>query len=309
MSRTDILIWDSESCESDTADFIPRLQQLRQSPFSHILIQSGLPSKIPPDLEDLAISLPVTVRFGPHAVHDVLADVISLSTQSKGKCGFTVVSNSQPLWISLFKRIEPKAVTFVSSTDPKSLFDFSWLPQTVPVRVLSWPGLAAVEGGDEDELELPLSAIEAQGFLSDEEPNEEEEHHSPSRHGPPIQPLKDVDVHEIDLRSPLSVSQAAEIDGGTPKRGVKAVSDQTLQVPLKFKPLVEVMRSIGKIMVSIADLEAQLKLYAAKTNEPIENPGAYIAQAGTARVLTIDRAINYVRFTNRSLATTNVVYI
>jgi hypothetical protein len=69
------------------------------------------------------------------------------------------------------------------------------------------------------------------------------------------------------------------------------------------------MRSMGKIMVSIADLEGQLKLSAAKTGEPIENPGAYIARAGDAQILTIDRGINDVRFKNRSLATPNVVYV
>jgi hypothetical protein len=309
MVHADILIWDSESCESDSADFIPRLQQVRQAPFSNIVIISRSPSKIPPSFEDFAISFPITIRFGPNAIHDALVDVVALYTQSKGKCGFTVVSNSQPIWIALFKRIEPKSVTFIASNDPKSLFDFSWLPPTVPVRVLSWPTLTAVDGGDDDELELPLSAIEGQGFLSDEEHAEEEDHPSPRRQGPPIQPLKDVEIHEIDLRSPISSSQVPETDGETPKRGGKVHSDQTFQVPAKFKALVEVMRSMGKIMVSIPDLEAQLKSWAAKTGEPIENPTAYIGRAVEAQLLTIDRAINYARFRNRALTTANVVYV
>jgi hypothetical protein len=243
------------------------------------------------------------VRFGPSAVHDAIVDVVALYTAAKGKCGFTVVSNSQPLWIALFKRIEPKAVTFVAANDPKALFDFGWLPPSVPVRVLSWPGLAAA---DDDEAELRLSASEGQAFLTDEE-EAEEERRSPRRQGPPIQPLRDIDVREIDLRSPLG-AQPPDAAGETPKRAAKA-AEQPIQVPAKFRALVEVMRAMGKIMVSVPDVEGQLKLYAAKTGETIENPGAYIARAEDAHILTIDRSINYARFRNRALATASVVYV
>jgi hypothetical protein len=130
-------------------------------------------------------------------------------------------------------------------------------------------------------------------------------------HAPAIQPLTNMESHHIDLRSPISgsPSQQSESELITPKRAAKTQSDQALQVLVKFKAFVEVTPSIGKLLVPIPDLEGQLKIYAAKTGEPIDNTSSYIAKSGNAQILTIDKSINYVRFRNRAWLTAPITYV
>jgi hypothetical protein len=85
MSRTaDLLIWDSSSCPSQSVDFIPHLQRVRKIPFAGIIVIAPDPQTIPPFIGDLSISFPVTVRFGPDALHDALIDAVGFFMQSKG---------------------------------------------------------------------------------------------------------------------------------------------------------------------------------------------------------------------------------
>jgi hypothetical protein len=324
MKSAEILVWDCATCESDSLDFIPQLQRYRKTTFAIIIVAARDIAKLPSSIGDLAVALPITTRFGESAISDSLVDAIGFFVQAKGNCSFVVVSNQLPLWITLFQRIEPKSVTFISAKDPKGFLEFSFLPEKIPVRMLAWPTLEELASSGPDESALSPSTIEEQGLTAEEEDLEMEDdtpeqqppfvdEETPRKpHPPVIQPLKNMESHHIDLRSPISgspPSHNSDSENVSVKKDAKQSSDQPIQVSMKFKALIEVMRSIGKVMVSIQDLEGQLKQYGTKTGEPIENPSAYIAKAGDAQILTIDKGINYVRFRNRNLATASIAYV
>jgi hypothetical protein len=324
MKGSEAVIWDCASCESESLEFISKLQRYRKTSFTAIIVAARNHSKIPSALGDLAVAFPVTIRFGDQAIYDVLVDVISFIVQTKGNCSFVVISNALPLWITLFQRTEPKYVTFVSSKDPRSFLEFSFLPEKVPVRMLVWPTLEELSSSGQEESSPSHSSAAATGPAEEEEDTQMEE--DTTEHPvefaddatprkpqvAAIQPLKSMESHHIDLRSPISGSPSSHLsdsDSAGSKKETKPIMDQQVQVPAKFKALVEVMRSIGKVMVAIADLEGQLKIYSTRTGEPIVNPSVYIAKAGDAQIITIDKTINYVRFRNRTLATASIVYV
>jgi hypothetical protein len=321
MKSAEILVWDCVTCESESLEFIPQLQRYRKTSFAIIIIAAQEVSKIPPGIGDLAIALPITTRFGGSAIYDSLVDAIGFFVQAKGNCSFVVISNTLPLWITLFQRIEPKSVTFISTTDPKRFLEFSFLSEKIPVRMLAWPRLEELASSGQDESSLSPSTIHDEGLTIEEEDLEIEgdttkqpaifvDEETPRK--PVIQPLKNMESHHIDLRSPITgspPSHQSDSESVGSKKEPKGSSDQPIQVPAKFKALVEVMRSMGKVMISIADLEGQLKIYATKTGEPIDNPSAYITKAGDAQIITIEKGINYVRFRNRGLATASITYV
>jgi hypothetical protein len=323
MKTAEILVWDCGTCESQSLEFISNIQRYRKGAFAVIIVAAPESAKIPPGLGDVAVCLPIITRFGANAIYDSLVDAVSFFVQAKGSCSFVVISNSLPLWITLFQRIEPKSVTFVSTRDLKSHLEFTFLPDKIPVRMLAWPTLEELTSSGQEETPASLSSFQEPESTVENEQGESEEditdqpstfadEETPRKpHMPLIQPLKNMESHHIDLRSPIcdSPDHQPEPERVTPKRETKAQSEQALQVPMKFKALVEVMRSTGKVMVSIQDLEGQLKVYAAKTGEPIENPSMYITKAGDAQIITIDKGISYVRFRNRALLTAPISYI
>jgi hypothetical protein len=323
MKTAEALVWDCCTCESQSLEFVSTLQHYRKGSFAVIIVAARESAKIPPGLGDLAACLPVITRFGASSIYDSLVDVVTFFVQAKGSCSFVVISNSLPLWITLFQRIEPKSVTFVSTKNLKSHLEFTFLPDKIPVRMLAWPTLEELSSSGQDETaESELSFQEPESTVENEQVESEEDitdqqsifadEETPRKpHMPVIQPLKNMESHHIDLRSPICGSPDSQPDPErvTPKREPKPQSEQALQVPAKFKALVEVMRSTGKVMVSLQDLEGQLKIYAAKTGEPIENPSLYIAKAGDAQIITIDKGIGYVRFRNRALLTAPITYM
>jgi hypothetical protein len=211
----------------------------------------------------------------------------------------------------------------VSAKDPKSCLEFSFLPEKTPLRMLTWPKLEELSSSRHEEPPASPSSVQEPESVTEEEQVEAEEditeqppaftdEETPRKsHAPAIQPLKNIASHHIDLRSPIcgSPSLQSELELVTPKREAKAQSDQALQVQAKFKALVEGMRSTGKVKVSISELEGQLKVSAAKTGEAIENPSSYIAKAGDAQILAIDKATNSVRFRNRAFSNASINYV
>lgn len=83
----------------------------------------------------------------------------------------------------------------------------------------------------------------------------------------------------------------------------------TITAPVKFQPLIEAMKSIGKAMIALSDLEDQLKKWSESLNQPIENTNAYISKASDAGIVIYDKSINYVRFKNRVMMSANVEYV
>jgi hypothetical protein len=305
-SSPDILVWDSSTCPSKTIDFIPDLQRTRKAAFANIIIIAPDPHSLPSALGDLTVVLPVVVRFGPNAIHDAIIDVVSSLVSSKGQVGVVLITGKFSLWVSIFQRLEPKSVVFISNKDPNSCLELTFFPQSIPTKTLTWPGLEAVRSSnDRDLIDLasePVEEEEVSERLVQDDSGEDE--------SPGIQPLANLEKYQIDLRSPAGGAQSHQSDSPeiTPKRRGHARED-VLQIPAKFQPLVEAMKSIGKALISLGDLEGQLKVWSEKLNEPIDNINSYIAKATDAQIIIYDKAINYVRFRNRAIATAKVEYV
>lgn len=320
MKNSGILVWDCAACQSKGTEFIQKLQKMTKVAMTRIIVASSDPQAIPASVSDLSISLPVTTRFGPNAFRDALVDVIHHLSEAKNKCSVYIMGNSFPLWISLFQRIEPRSVVFISGKDPRECLDFSFLPPSLPVTILNWPNLDAVTTTrDEPQLtknsfiQHEISASQQSSSLLPEEEDaadayEEDTQTSPGEFTGTIQPLSNLDKYQIDLRSPISGTPTRHSESGdsTPKR---AGSDQVLEVPKRFRPLIEAMKSMGKAMISLSDLEGQLKIWSTKLNEPVDNINAYITKAADAQLVIYDKSINYVRFRNRSMANAAIEYV
>jgi hypothetical protein len=309
----DILVWDCSSCPSRTIDFIPELQRLRKSSFGTIIVFASDPHTIPAALGNLATSLPLVVRFGPNALHDAIIDVIGALVPAKGQGSVIVVTGAFPIWISLFYGLAPRSVVFVSNKDITSCFDFNFFPQTVPVKLLTWPELTETRSSGGDLIDLAPAPVQ-----DEEEDNEEEEptqgHFSPGNFGEDdadgIQPLANLERYQIDLRSPAGTPKSQQ--PGSPEPTAKRrtpTHEGAIPIPVKFQPLVEAMKSTGKALISLNDLEGQLKVWSAKLNQPVENINTYIAKATDAQIVIYDKAINYVRFRNRAIVTSDVEYV
>ena len=134
-----------------------------------------------------------------------------------------------------------------------------------------------------------------------------------------IKPLSDLDKYQIDLRSPIGETPTRlgenpeftphRTAGATPTSRIAAATTTAIKVPAQFRVLVESMRSMGKTMISLGDLEAQLRTWSTKLGEPVDNTTSYINKATEAQIVIYDKEINYVRFRNRSLSTGSIEYV
>jgi hypothetical protein len=191
--------------------------------------------------------------------------------------------------------------------------EFTFLPQTIPIRTLSWPNLEDSAPAGPPELpdsELLQQTLDEMTEMSDgvqsEGDEESDERIKPISHNT-IQPLNDLEGHEFDIRSsPATAREVAKPRGGAP---AQKIPPQKVQVSLKFKPLVEVMKSFGKAMVSLGDLEMELRNWFTEHGEPSENTATYLAKASDAQLVVVDKTINYARFRNRTLARSPIEYV
>jgi hypothetical protein len=301
MSEVDLLVWDCSTCPSKTISFLSQLQTMRRSVFTSIFVVAVHPNQIPASLGDASVAFPITTRLGPYAIHDAVVDVLGSLTQSQGYCSLTLISANLALWFAIFQRLPPKTLLIVSSADPYGSLEFTFLPQSIPIRTLSWPNL---------EDSSPASELQQQTFDemteivdgSQSEPSEGTDEHIKPASRNTIQPLDDLDDHEFDMRSPLASKEVV-------KPPAQKTTTQKVQVQLKFKPLVEVMKSFGKAMVSLADLDRELKNWFTEYGGLSENTTTYIAKAADAQIVVVDKAINYVRFRNRNLAKSQIEYV
>ncbi|KAK8891317.1 hypothetical protein M9Y10_028525 [Tritrichomonas musculus] len=218
-------------------------------------------------------------------------------------------------------------------SQPASLVQRPSPPQSPPPPSLSQEQPDAEEENEnepEEEIAAEQNEENEQGYEEDnasnyvhEEPSdnaddEEEDDHadisSSLQREARIQPLDNIDKYQntIDLRSPSvtgtpsrRINESPEI---TPKRQ-QISNGQKMEIPTKFRPLIEAMKSIGKAMISLNDLEGQLNAWFNKLNEPAENINSYIAKASDAGIIIYDKSINYVRFRNRSTASAQIEYV
>lgn len=120
-----------------------------------------------------------------------------------------------------------------------------------------------------------------------------------------IKPLSNLEKHQIDLRSPVVPSKPPSID--TKNQFGRLTKDQH-SVPLEFQPLIEAMKSIGKSMISLSDLEEQFNICCKNLNLPPQDLKTMIDKASSKELIIFDSSINYVRFKNRQIANTQIVY-
>jgi hypothetical protein len=305
-ASSDLLIWDCQTCQSKSIDFIPELQRIRKAAFGTIVVIAPDPRALPAALGDLCAALPIVVRFGPSAIHDAIVDIVGALASAKRQANAVVITSKFPLWVTLFQRLEPKSVLFISDKDPNSCLELSFFPQSVPLKALSWPSLSETRvSGQADLIDLaPAHAEEEDGSdnYAQEGSGEDEQ--------TGIEPLANLEKYEIDLRSPGDPvpSHQRDPEEVTPKRAARS-HEEVIQIPVKFQPLVEAMKAIGKSLISLNDLEGQLKIWSTKLNVPIDNINAYISKATDAQIVIYDKAINYVRFRNRSIATSKLEYV
>jgi hypothetical protein len=127
----------------------------------------------------------------------------------------------------------------------------------------------------------------------------------------PIQPLDYIESYDIDLLSPVQSGQGRQRTREVVQRRQEPETREqpTVQLPAKFRPLVETMRGIGKAVISVADIEGPLRTCLARLNESIESPAAYLARAADAQIIVYDKSSNYLRFRNRGLATAAINYV
>lgn len=322
------LLWDCTGCPAKNIDFIQSLTKVAKAHFTKIIIFARDQSSIPPSVNDFTLVYPnvLVTRYGDAAFYDTIVDVVSFTAQAANNFTFALISNEFSMWITLFQRIEPKRLLFVSTEDPQTCLDFSFLPSTTQIQIYRWPDLKEVEGNagasEIIDQEIPENHVDNEyvAFEEEEEPLSVEEsvNEEPSaeddlfqQQSPParaIQPLSNLEKHQIDLRSPVANSSHLSESGEgnlTPKR---MQSDQIITVPTKFQPLIEAMKSIGKAMISLSDLESQLKVYCTKYNVPQQNINTLITKATDAGLVIFDKSINYVRFRNRAMASAKIEY-
>lgn len=117
-----------------------------------------------------------------------------------------------------------------------------------------------------------------------------------------IKPLSNLEKHQIDLRSPVGLSKVPSIE-----TKIRVSKDQQ-SVPLEFQPLIEAMKSIGKSMVSLSDLEEQFNICCKNLNLPQQDLKTMIDKASSNGLIIFDSNINYVRFKNRQITNSQIVY-
>lgn len=178
---------------------------------------------------------------------------------------------------------------------------------------------ASVEQNDDNEQgyeEDNISNYVHEDIIDNVDDEEEEEHADVSsimQQDAKIQPLDNIDKYQntIDLRSP-SVTETPSRRNESPEitpRKQPLSNGQKMEIPSKFRPLIEAMKAMGKAMISLNDLEGQLDTWFKKLNVPAESINTYISKASDAGIIIYDKSINYVRFRNRSMANAQIEYI
>ena len=341
MSKKAIVFWDCSLCSSKNIDFIQQLSNNLKVQISSIVVCAKEQKHFPPSLNDIATTTPVFLRFGKNAKLDSVVDVISFLAKCKGNCTFILVTSEFPIWINLFQRYPPKTLIFVSNQDPRTSFDFSFLSTSISYTVLQWPSLNELasqsgstnytqeaiteshiekdyesDSNSKDNNDEISSAIEEHESLEDEE--EEEDIQNSSQYNQSIEPLSNIDMYQnsLDLNSPSETETSSRIAASpeiTPKKPQppppQLTTGQAISIPVKFQPLIEAMKSIGKAMISLTDLDGRLREFCEKYNQPVENISTYITRASDAGIIIYDKSINYVRFKNRTMANTPIEYV
>ncbi|KAH0785288.1 hypothetical protein GPJ56_010699 [Histomonas meleagridis] len=321
MKQGTILVWDCTQCPSNNIEFIRKVSKMNKSSISKVIVLANDPKTIPSSINDLSVIFQVSIRQGEKSIYDAIADIVLFSNSCGGEYSVILISNMFSIWLSLFQKIKPKNVILASSKNPQDSFEYEFVVGQFPITFLKWPSLEPLKNNastiketstvyeiQEEKSESEKSQKEEfddDMFFEEEEINNynqsiglEEETENDGVEDL-IQPLSNSDFkYQIDLRSPLSKS---------PRKSPRHVpKEQAIQVDSQFKTLIESMKSIGKSMISMGEIEPLLK---ANMKKPIENIQSYINKAVDANLIIYDRSINYIRFRNRAFSTAPIEYV
>ena len=138
------LLWDCNECESKNMNFVHQISEKLKLQINGIVIYTKNSEFIPLDATDLALIMPLNIRFGEYAFYDAILDIISFTKTKKGRFNIVLVANSLPLWITLFQKLTPRELIFISSENPENTLDFSFLPNSIKTKTLQWPNLSTI---------------------------------------------------------------------------------------------------------------------------------------------------------------------
>ena len=297
-------VWDAAECPSQDTTFIPKISKLIKASVSEVIVMSKDQRSILPGLSDLSTVLPVTTRFGSHALYDAVVDIIAQIAKKKTKFTIVLVANRLSVWINLFRSLPPQKLVVISQEDPNSCLDFAFLPDGIRTVLLRWPDLSELQG-IRDEPTMQSSLLNEDTASLDEDLMQQDDDELASAEqsmytdsilkssSPKVKPLSNMTRQQISVRSPKPVAQKQ--DG--------------LAVPVKFQPLIEAMRAAGKAMISMSDLEKLFDDACDRLNLQASNMNAMIDKAADAGLVIVDKSINYVRFRNRAMATGPIQYV
>lgn len=338
-----IFVWNINECPADSSECIFQMGKILNTTFASIIVVGDNISKFPENLSDAATTLPVSLRCGDYGIYDTIVDVLSVAKDSP-KYNCVLATNNFGIWFNLFQKVPPINLVIISKTDPRQSISFSFLPQKVKCSILQWPslketvsnpnGIELVDNQEFDEFipqrnetisqQMPSQSNSENEF---EEDTYEPKFSSAKKNTPKvafnkkpsespsdrIKPLINLEKHQIDLRSPKPASRApaGQVPQKTdekPKEKLQS-KDQSTTIPLQYQPLIEAMKSIGKSMISLSDLEEQFSICCKNLNLPPQDLQTIINSASSSGLIIYDASINYVRFKNRTLANASITYI
>lgn len=333
------LLWNCNECHSKSMGLIGQISEKLKLSISGMVFFANDPVSIPADANDLGLVMPLSIRFGEYAFYDAIVDIITLIKTQNEHFNLILISNSSSIWISLFMHISPDNLIFVSSENPESALDFSFLPSSTHTKVLQWPKLIPFTHELNDDLgDFESQYSQFQGNSSNSSPKtlksrsiEKDSDYS----NPTEDDLNSPNIHEEEeeishiyqksshysrlnlsgqihtkperetktqIPQPLRTSQIQ-----TSRYGISG--DNSFNVPIKFQPLVEAMKAAGKAMISLNDLENNLKNICAELNISQPNTTTIINKANDAGIIIYDKSIKYVRFRNRAMANGTINYV
>ena len=333
------LLWDLTSCPSANVEILQSVISATGYKFSTFLLFADSSKDLPPSVSDLNISFNCIVRFGEYALYDTITDLMSCIKSTK-KFNIAVISTRLSIWLSLLQRCQPANFLMFSSVDPRDIFDFSFLPPTIPTKIYQWPSLAIIdddvsgasdqkdssedeEEEEENERRRPQQQYKTpnryqQRNSDDEVESEQDSSRSPMMSSSPIQSQtqnlptqnllesnKRLNFKSATTKDPLDSPQTGVSKG---KRKSSGNNQNVMLISMEFRPLIEAMKSVGKSMVALNDFETHLRSWSQAEGVKVPDVMGLILKGVDAGLVIFDQTINYLRFRNRSIPTSQIKY-
>lgn len=303
-----ILIWDCSTCQSDSIALIQQMSQMINKRFDQIILFSNEVQHIPDDASELTSLYSTTIRYGENALYDVIVDVVGFVSKVKSSGTVVLASSKIAIWLSMFQKYPINSLFIISDDNVEDTMELAFLPDSIDVQFVAWNNFQSGK--------RQVRVIKQK--------KEEEE---------PVQEVEEEYPHIDGNISGLSAMQAGlDSDSRTESDGLMDDDDSELEhqeqiyqnpqppaskprhdndqivIDMKYQPLIEAMKTIGKAMINLPVLTAQVKLTCQQLGLQEPNLSALISQASDEGIVIFDKSINYIRFKNRSLPNMQIVY-